>query len=165
MYFYLLLLYRQEQEFVFDIIKDVARYHEFVPFCLRSRLLPSSDEVVSQEHSEPHIFYAELSVGFNQFNESYVSKVSCYGIERVEAEAVDSSLFNHLKSSWFIVKLEDGGCKVDFYVDFEFKNYIYAYAANIFFIQVSKEMFIAFMKRVQYLDEQRAKERENAQIS
>ncbi len=99
-----------------------------------------------------------MSVGFNHFNESYVSKVSCYGKDRIEAEAVDSSLFNHLKSTWLISTLEDGRCKVDFNVNFEFKSYIYAYAANIFFISVSKDMFLAFIKRAKTITEVDMKE-------
>ncbi len=143
----------------------MALYQEFVPFCIRSRILPSGEDSSSQERSGYHLFYAELSVGFNQFSESYVSKVTCHGTGKIEAEAVDSSLFNHLKSNWLIAKLDNGCCKVDFYVDFEFKSYIYAYAANIFFIQVSKEMFNAFMKRAKYISDLKAKERASLQNS
>ena len=93
-----------------------------------------------------------------------MSKVTYYGNERIEAEAVDSSLFNHLKSTWIISNLGENQCKIEFSVDFEFKSYIYAYAANIFFISVSKEMFNAFLKRARIVAQQRAEEAAKASL-
>lgn len=93
------------------------------------------------------VFFAELSAGFLRFKDSYISKVSVYGQERIEAEALDSGLFNHLKSTWKIIGNPDGTCTIEFFVDFEFNSYIYAYVANVFFLEVSKGMLTAFEKR------------------
>lgn len=93
------------------------------------------------------VFFAELSAGFLRFKDSYISKVRVYGQERIEAEALDSGLFNHLKSTWKITPNPDGTTTVDFFIDFEFNSYIYAYVANVFFLEVSKGMLTSFAKR------------------
>lgn len=85
--------------------------------------------------------------------DSYISRVTLIEGTRVEAEAVESNIFKHLKSYWQLNQLHDGKCEVEFFVDFEFSSYIYAYAANIFFLQVSKGMISAFEARVKHLNE------------
>lgn len=129
---------------VFEVVKDVSKYKEFVPWCVNSRIIP---KIESTSDSSCEVFFAELSAGFLRFQDSYISKVSAYGKERIEAEALDSGLFNHLKSVWKISDNSDGTCTIDFFVDFEFNSYVYAYVANVFFLELSKGMLSAFEKR------------------
>lgn len=129
---------------MFKVIKDVSKYKEFVPWCLNSRVIQKI-EPPADESSE--VFFAELSAGFLRFKDSYISKVTVYGQEKIEAEALDSGLFNHLKSSWKITPNPDGTTVIDFFIDFEFNSYIYAYVANVFFLEVSKGMLTSFEKR------------------
>lgn len=131
-------------EVVFKVIKDVSKYKEFVPWCVNSRIIP---KIESSTDGNCEVFFAELSAGFLRFKDSYISKVTVYGQDRIEAEALDSGLFNHLKSTWKVVSNPDGTCTVDFFVDFEFNSYIYAYVANVFFLEISKGMLTAFEKR------------------
>lgn len=133
---------------VFEVINAIDRYKEFVPFCVKSRILPKSE---TSDRNESNVFYAELAAGFLKFSDSYISKVSTYGKERIEAETVDFSLFKYLKSIWTLFQNPDGSCTVNFYVDFEFNSYLYAYAANIFFLEVSKKMLKAFEIRFEKL--------------
>lgn len=130
----------------------MSKYKEFVPWCLNSRIIPKIESTPENESCE--IFFAELSAGFLRFSDSYISKVTVFSKEKViEAEALDSGLFNHLKSIWKIIPNSDGTCTIDFYVDFEFNSYIYAYVANVFFLEVSKGMLTAFEKRCLYIKE------------
>ena len=94
------------------------------------------------------MFFAELAAGFLSFKDSYISKVSVNITDNViEAEALDSGLFRHLKTVWKITPNPDDTCTIDFFIDFEFNSYIYAYVANVFFLETSKSVFLAFEKR------------------
>lgn len=82
-----------------------------------------------------------------KFNDSYQSKVSFYNQEIIIAEALNSKLFKFLKSIWKISSNPDGSHNVEFSIDFEFNSYIYAYIANVFFLEISKGILAAFKKR------------------
>ena len=110
---------------------------------MNSRIIPK----IESTSDSCEVFFAELSAGFLRFQDSYISKVSVYGNEKIEAEALDSGLFNHLKSVWKIANNSDGTCTIDFFIDFEFNSYLYAYVANVFFLELSKGMLTAFEKR------------------
>lgn len=140
----MLLCLSCSHEIVFKVIKDVSKYKEFVPWCVNSRIIP---KIEAPSGGSCEVFFAELSAGFLRFKDSYISKVSVFGEEKIEAEALDSGLFNHLKSTWKITSNPDGTSTIDFFVDFEFNSYIYAYVANVFFLEVSKGMLTAFEKR------------------
>lgn len=133
-----------DKNIIFQVVRDVENYKEFVPWCVNSRIIPKL-EASSDGISE--VFFAEIRAGFLKFSDSYISKVSVYGEEKIEAEALDSGLFNHLKSTWKFTSNEDGTCTIEFFVDFEFNSYIYAYVANVFFLEISKGMLTAFEKR------------------
>ena len=60
-------LVRHPPEKLFQVVADVARYEEFVPFCASSRVL----RVLT-----PTRFEAELEIGFKVFSERYVSDVT-----------------------------------------------------------------------------------------
>lgn len=51
---------------MFDVVADVDRYHEFLPFCVDSRVLRRPNDNVME---------AALRVGFKVFTESYTSRV------------------------------------------------------------------------------------------
>ena len=51
---------------MFDVVADVERYSDFLPFCVESRVLRRPNENVME---------AALRVGFNIFTESYTSRV------------------------------------------------------------------------------------------
>ena len=134
-------------------MKDVARYKEFVPWCVDSKL--SNDEKLHQTcgeftNEQAEIFFADLTCGFLKITETYTSKVVAYEYQKIEAEAINSDIFKQLKSVWTFTPV-DGGCWVEFSVDFEFKSYLYGYVANIFFYEVSKGMTAAFENRCKKL--------------
>ncbi len=63
----------------FDVIADVERYQQFLPWCTRSRVL---------HRLGPLRFDAELAVGFRLYNESYVSRVTLDPPKRVKVASL-----------------------------------------------------------------------------
>jgi coenzyme Q-binding protein COQ10 len=65
---------------------------------------------------------------------------------RIDTEYLDGP-FKHMVSKWGFRDLEGGGCEVDFFVDFEFKNRILQTAAGMFFNDAMQRIVRAFERR------------------
>ena len=118
-----------------DIIMDIEKYPEFLPWCKKARIIEKND----------HFLTAELFVEFKGFTESYVSKVitslenDSYCIEVVAI----SGPFKLLKNIWTIKQL-DNGVKVDFSIDFAFKSRILDMIIGMVFSIATEKMIGAF---------------------
>jgi coenzyme Q-binding protein COQ10 len=104
------LPYRPDQ--LFDLVADVEKYPEFLPWCVASRIRKRDGD----------IFFADLVIGFKMIRERYTSRV---GLDR-QAMRIDVAYtegpFHHLTNHWIFETAPDGGTMIDFYVDFEFKS-------------------------------------------
>lgn len=61
------------KDLLFDIVSNVDGYSNFVPYCVESRVQPSSEKQINKDTKE---FLADLAIGYGQFQESYTSKVT-----------------------------------------------------------------------------------------
>lgn len=52
---------------MYDVVVDVARYREFVPWCIRSDIL---------NPTTPNMFKARMEIGFQVLKEQYVAVVT-----------------------------------------------------------------------------------------
>jgi len=133
-----LLKYTSEQ--LFEVVSNVDKYQEFVPWCKQSTILrnskhagsissDSSSSTCSNELVQPEApreLEAELVVGFGVFTERYVSKVSLEANKSVVAVSNQTNLFEHLRTEWkFLPASDPKSCWVTFQVDFHFKNALY----------------------------------------
>jgi coenzyme Q-binding protein COQ10 len=133
------LPYTPEQ--MFDLVADVARYHEFAPWCIASRI---------NRVESPSVFYADLVVGYKMFRERFTSKVMLDRPNRIHIEYLKGPLKN-LKNNWEFIRQTDGSCVIDFSVEFEFSNVALQALANMFFNEVVKRMVGAFEERAKVL--------------
>lgn len=129
------LPYTPEQ--MFDLVADVARYQEFAPWCIASRI---------NRREGDSVFYADLVVGYKMFRERFTSKVILERPRRLHIEYLKGPLKN-LRNNWEFSPAPDGGCIIDFSVEFEFSNIALQTLANMFFNEVVKRMVAAFETR------------------
>lgn len=68
---------RYSADELFDIVADVDRYREFLPYCVDSRVLGPSLRPSRPREADgaTYIVDAELTIGFAAIRESYVSEV------------------------------------------------------------------------------------------
>jgi coenzyme Q-binding protein COQ10 len=131
-------------EDIYQLITDVESYPYFLPWCGAARIVEESDE---------HII-ADLVVNFKAFTELYRSKVMLYpasdeGIARVETTMI-SGPFKFLDNKWEI-EPTDSGCKINFYISFEFKSIVLEKIMGIFFSKAAEKMVAAFIERANQL--------------
>lgn len=99
------------QKELFDVVSDVALYPQFIPFCTAARIVKPPERLhektlgqsSSMAEKPGHVdlppsysMNAELTVGFMNFTESYVSKVTCVPHTSVQ---VNFASLLHWKSS------------------------------------------------------------------
>jgi coenzyme Q-binding protein COQ10 len=130
---------------MFDLVADVARYPEFLPWCRAARVLERKDRE----------FLGELVIAFAHFTESYTSRVilmppadenAVCGIEVVMVKGP----FEHLTNSWKFSPHE-GGCRIDFTLDFKFRSFLLESLMGGLFTRATAKMVDAFRSRAEAL--------------
>lgn len=100
---------------MFDLVADVARYPEFLPWCVGARIRSR------ERHAGQERMTADLIVAYKVFRERFASRVTLDRAGgRIEAEYLDGP-FTHLINRWTFHPAETG-TEVEFFVDFAFRS-------------------------------------------
>jgi coenzyme Q-binding protein COQ10 len=129
-----LLPYSPEQ--MFDLVADVGRYDEFLPWVAAVRIRSSS----------PTETIADLIVGFSAFKERFTSRVHKQRPERITVDYVDGPL-KYLHNEWRFEPGADGGTELHFAVDFAFRSRTFEALAGQMFDRALRRMTNAFEQR------------------
>lgn len=128
------LPYSAEQ--MFDLVADVSRYAEFLPWVVATRVRSNSDvEMV-----------ADMVVGFKSLREKFTSKVVKEPGRMIDVHYLDGPL-RDLENTWLFRPVPDGGCEIDFTVEFTFKNRVFEKLAGQYFDRAFHKMVAAFESR------------------
>ena len=104
---------RYSQEQLFDMVADVARYPEFLPWCVGARVLSRDEQVL----------VADLTIGFRMFRETFRSRVGLNKPGHIHV-TYENGPFRYLNNHWRFTPVA-GGTEVDFFVDFELFNFLF----------------------------------------
>jgi coenzyme Q-binding protein COQ10 len=132
------LPYTPEQ--VFDLVADVRRYPEFLPWVAAVRVRSDSERET----------IADLVVGFRAIKETFTSKVIKARPGSIEIDYIEGPL-KHLHNSWRIRADGKGGSEIDFCVDFAFRSRIFEALAGQMFDRALRRMIGAFEERAHIL--------------
>lgn len=132
-----ILPYTPEQ--LFDLVADVGRYQEFLPWVAATRIRENSKDAM----------VADLVVGFKALKETFTSKVHKTRPCEIEIDYVEGPL-KFLHNSWKFKAVPEG-TEVDFCVDFAFKNRIFEALAGQMFDRALRRMIGAFEERAAQL--------------
>jgi coenzyme Q-binding protein COQ10 len=128
------LPYSAEQ--MYNLVVDVARYAEFLPWVAGVRVRSDSEAEM----------IADLIVGFKAIKETFTSRVEKVRYSQVTVDYIDGPL-KFLHNEWTFCDSENGGCIVTFKVDFEFKSKIFEALAGQVFDRALVKMTDAFVTR------------------
>jgi coenzyme Q-binding protein COQ10 len=121
---------------MFNLVADVARYGEFLPWVSAVRVRSDSDTEM----------FADLIVGFKGLRETFSSRVTKLPGEAIKVDYIDGPL-KYLSNQWRFVDRPEGGCSVDFEVDFAFKSRVFEALAGQVFERALSKMTGAFERR------------------
>jgi coenzyme Q-binding protein COQ10 len=129
------LPYRPEQ--LYDLVADVEKYPEFLPWCIGARI----------RDRQPDVLIADLVIGFKGFRDGFTSRVTLNRPEmRIDVAYLDGP-FRYLNNHWVFRELADGGCEIDFFVDFEFRSRLLQRIIGMLFNEAVRRMVDAFESR------------------
>jgi len=127
-------------EQMYDLVADVRRYAEFLPWVVGTRIKSDSeDEMI-----------ADLLVGFSALREKFTSRVLKTRPSQIRVEYIDGPL-KRLENDWTFTSKADGGCTIGFSVDFTFRNAIFEKIAGQYLDAAFRKMVAAFEKRAEQL--------------
>lgn len=134
---------------LFNVVSDVARYHEFVPFVTRSFINERNEETGMPTKGG-------FRVGWKNYDEEFVCRLNCIENRRVEAESLTTLLFEYLNNDWSFKPIRsrlsnEMHTAVELTLRFKFKNPLYNTVSSLFQDQVSEIMITAFETRAKEL--------------
>jgi len=132
------LPYSAEQ--MFDLVADVGRYSEFLPWVSATRVRSDSEtEMV-----------ADMLVAFKALREKFTSRVEKRRPEEIRVHYVDGPL-SDLDNVWRFQSRGPDACEIEFSVDFTFRNMLFEKLAGQYIDRAFRKMVAAFETRAQEL--------------
>lgn len=131
---------------LFDLVADIERYPEFLPWCRAARILARKEGEVE----------AELIISFSHLTERYVSRVKLARPENANDNgAIDVTMirgpFEYLTNRWRFIPRADGGSEIDFFLDFKFRSRLLERLIGGLFAKATAKMVGAFKERADRL--------------
>jgi len=98
-----------------DLVLDIEKYPEFVPFCLGSQVYEKNKE------GNLTLIIADLTIGKGPFKDTYKSDLK-FDKENSTINVTNiGGPLNHLENNWKFIETE-AGTEISFDIDFEIEN-------------------------------------------
>lgn len=123
---------------MYELVNDVSRYPEFLPWCTGSSVREVSD---TERLASVKVARGALRTEFTTRNE--LEKNAGIVMHLVEGP------FRQFTGRWQFTPIGDRGSRVNFHVEFEFKNRLTAVAFNAVFETLCGTIIDAFVSRAQ----------------
>lgn len=136
---------------MYDLVADIESYPQFLPWNSAARI--RSRETRPDGAQE---IAADLVISFKVFRERFGSRVVLWpedpltGALKIDTEYLDGP-FKYMRSDWTFTDQPEGGCRVDFFVDFEFRNAILRKLIGVVFHEAMARIVRAFEQRARVL--------------
>jgi coenzyme Q-binding protein COQ10 len=127
---------------MFDLVADVERYPEFVPFC---RSLKVRARIPEPEGVE--VVVANMTIAYKFVHETFTSRVT---LDRPNLQILVEYLegpFSRLENRWAFHATGERSCEVEFFISYEFKSRTFGLLMGSMFDLVFRRMAAAFEQR------------------
>ncbi|CDG18526.1 MULTISPECIES: type II toxin-antitoxin system RatA family toxin [Xenorhabdus] len=129
-----LVPYSVEQ--MYKLVNDVTSYPDFLPGCVGSRVISSSNNEMT----------ASVDVAKAGISKTFVTRNTLFDNKRINMQLVDGP-FRKLMGGWHFTPLSEDACKVELHLDFEFTNKLIELAFGKVFKELAGNMVQAFTQR------------------
>ena len=125
---------------LFNLVSDVNKYPEFLPWCLGARVKSASINELN----------ADLIIGFKLYKEIYSSQIILdHNKNKITVNYKDGP-FEYLHNYW-IFNENNKGCDIEFMVEFKFKSNFLQSIMETLFTEAVLRMVKAFENRADTL--------------
>jgi len=125
---------------LFDLIVDVERYPEFMPWIVDSRVRRRDDRTMN----------TELTVGAGPLRKRFSTIAVLDRPHRVDITSRDS-MFERFQMRWILQGTTEGGTNIEYYVDFKFRSRALQMLMTAAFASQTAATMSVFKRRAQYL--------------
>tara|TARA_B100001540_G_scaffold315638_1_gene343411 strand:- start:1419 stop:1874 length:456 start_codon:yes stop_codon:yes gene_type:complete len=133
-----------EKNDLIELVLDIEKYPEFIPFCYAAKIHEKKDVGNSIK------IIADLTIGKGPFKDTYKSDVLYNKIESsIYVKNIDGPL-NHLLNKWSFIE-QNKQTEVSFDIDFEIKNKFLNTLMSASFQYGIEKIANAFQKRAENL--------------
>ncbi|MEX0446987.1 type II toxin-antitoxin system RatA family toxin [Xenorhabdus sp. SGI246] len=129
-----LVPYSVEQ--MYKLINDVKSYPDFLPGCVGSSVISSSDNEMT----------ASVDVSKAGISKTFVTRNTLFDNKSINMQLVDGP-FRKLMGGWHFTPLSEDACKIELHLDFEFTNKLIELAFGKVFKELTSNMVQAFTQR------------------
>ncbi|SFU26939.1 type II toxin-antitoxin system RatA family toxin [Xenorhabdus koppenhoeferi] len=129
-----LVPYSVEQ--MYKLVNDVTSYPDFLPGCVGSRVISSSNNEIT----------ASVEVSKAGISKIFVTRNTLFDNKSINMQLVDGP-FRKLMGGWNFTPLSEDACKVELHLDFEFTNKLIELAFGKLFKELAGNMVQAFTQR------------------
>ena len=128
-----------------DLVLDIEKYPEFVPFCFDAKIYENKNE------DDLIMIIADLTIGKGPFKDTYKSDVVLNKKkDTIFVKNIDGPL-THLSNNWKFIDKKNGITEVTFDIDFEIKNKFLNSLMTVSFQFGLEKIADAFQKRAEEL--------------
>jgi ribosome-associated toxin RatA of RatAB toxin-antitoxin module len=123
-------------EAMYDLVNDVARYPEFLPWCRNVSVLSRRDIEIR----------ARLELVRGGLHRTFITRNSMQPGRNIAIELEDGP-FRHLQGNWHFENLGPEGSKITLNMEFEFNSKLIDMMAGPVFHEICSSLVNAFMRR------------------
>lgn len=131
-----LVPYSTEQ--MYELVDDVQKYPDFLPWCGAAREISRSENEVE----------ASLDIAHSGIHKSFTTRNRLQPGQSIEMQLVEGP-FKYLNGVWRFEKLGDAGSKVGLDLEFEFSNKLLGMTFGPVFSKLASSLVDAFIQRAQ----------------
>lgn len=127
---------------MYDLVTDVARYPEFLPWCDYTRVISETDDGMT----------AEIGMALKSFRQSFVTRNEHVPGREVRLHLVKGP-FSSLEGQWTFTPIgngDDNACRIELKLRYAFKGPMAALVGPIF-NRIANTLVDAFVKRAEQI--------------
>ena len=134
-----------EKKDLIELVLDIEKYPEFVPFCFDAKIYENNQDGDLQK------IIADLTIGKGPFKDTYKSDVAFNKkTDSIYVKNIEGPL-NHLTNNWTFTDKNNGITEITFDIDFEIKNKFLNSLMVVSFQFGLEKIADAFQKRAEEL--------------
>lgn len=125
---------------MFDLVRNVADYPQFLPWCGAGNVEPLDNNVEK----------ATVEIAFKGVKQSFCTMNRLTPSSEIHMKLVEGP-FTHLEGTWHFLELTPEACKVHFKLAYEFSSKVLEQLVGPIFTQVANSFVDSFIKRAESL--------------
>ncbi|MBF6057884.1 MULTISPECIES: type II toxin-antitoxin system RatA family toxin [Thiomicrorhabdus] len=133
-----LLPYSAKQ--MYDLVNDVARYPEFLPWCGGSEVLSATDSYME----------ASVTIAKAGIKQTFQTRNHLVPGQRIEMQLIEGP-FKYLRGEWQFKVLDTDACKILFEIEFEMSSGLLSAAIGPIFEQIASTLVDSFCERAKQI--------------